>query len=123
MALDNDANCAARAEAHHGAARGASSALMITMGTGIGGAVLLDGVVLRGANGMAGEFGHMQVVPDGRLEDRLDQRVLDVAGHHAATRCRAQRGPADGPVDVDDPGQHLGAADVNADHDLSLIHI
>ncbi|RYB95525.1 ROK family protein [Nocardioides oleivorans] len=64
--LDNDANCAARAEAHHGAARGASSALMITMGTGIGGAVLLDGRVLRGANGMAGEFGHMQVVPGGR---------------------------------------------------------
>jgi glucokinase len=64
--LDNDANCAARAEAHHGAARGASSALMITMGTGIGGAVLLGGQVLRGANGMAGEFGHMQVVPDGQ---------------------------------------------------------
>ncbi len=64
--LDNDANCAARAEAHHGAARGATSALMITMGTGIGGAVLLDGAVLRGANGMAGEFGHMQVVPDGQ---------------------------------------------------------
>lgn len=66
VALDNDANCAARAEAHHGAARGAASALMITMGTGIGGAVLLDGVVVRGANGMAGEFGHMQVVPDGQ---------------------------------------------------------
>ncbi|MBC2933483.1 ROK family protein [Nocardioides sp. zg-1228] len=63
--LDNDANCAARAEATHGAARGAGSALMITMGTGIGGAVLLDGRVVRGANGMAGEFGHMQVVPDG----------------------------------------------------------
>ncbi len=63
--LDNDANCAARAEARHGAARGASSALMITMGTGIGGAVLIDGHVIRGANGMAGEFGHMQVVPDG----------------------------------------------------------
>ena len=66
VALDNDANCAARAEAHHGAAQGATSALRITRGTGIGGAVLLDGVVLRGANGMAGEFGHMQVVPDGR---------------------------------------------------------
>lgn len=66
VVLDNDANCAARAEAHHGAARGAASALMITMGTGIGGALLLGGTVLRGANGMAGEFGHMQVVPDGR---------------------------------------------------------
>ena len=63
--LDNDANCAARAEARYGAARGAASGLMITMGTGIGGAVLLDGHVLRGANGMAGEFGHMQVVPGG----------------------------------------------------------
>jgi glucokinase len=67
VALDNDANCAARAEAHHGAARGAASALMVTMGTGIGGAILLDGQVLRGANGMAGEFGHMQVVPDGQV--------------------------------------------------------
>jgi glucokinase len=66
VALDNDANCAARAEARHGAARGAGSALVITMGTGIGGAVLLDGSVVRGANGMAGEFGHMQVVPDGQ---------------------------------------------------------
>ena len=66
VALDNDANCAALAEWTYGAARGSASALMITMGTGIGGAVLLDGRVLRGANGMAGEFGHMQVVPDGQ---------------------------------------------------------
>ena len=66
VALDNDANCAALAEWTYGGARGAASALMITMGTGIGGAVLLGGRVLRGANGMAGEFGHMQVVPDGQ---------------------------------------------------------
>ncbi|MDQ4008141.1 MAG: ROK family protein, partial [Actinomycetota bacterium] len=39
--------------------------LCITLGTGIGGALVLDGQVLRGANGMAGEFGHMQVVPRG----------------------------------------------------------
>ena len=66
VTLDNDANCAAYAESRLGAARGATSALMVTMGTGIGGALVLDGRVLRGANGMAGEFGHMQVVPDGR---------------------------------------------------------
>jgi glucokinase len=66
VALDNDANCAARAEARFGAAKDAASVLMITMGTGIGGAILLDGHVVRGANGMAGEFGHMQVVPDGQ---------------------------------------------------------
>lgn len=65
VALDNDANCAARAELELGAARGASDALMITLGTGIGGAVVLGGTLLRGRNGMTGEFGHMQVVPDG----------------------------------------------------------
>jgi len=63
--MDNDANCTALAESTYGAARGVVSALIITMGTGIGGALLLGGRVLRGANGMAGEFGHMQVVPDG----------------------------------------------------------
>ena len=66
VVLDNDANCAALAESRYGAARGAECALMITMGTGIGGAVLLAGQVFRGVNGMAGEFGHMQVVPDGQ---------------------------------------------------------
>jgi glucokinase len=67
VTLHNDADCAAHAESRLGAARGASSALMVTMGTGIGGALVLGGSVLRGANGMAGEFGHMQVVPDGRM--------------------------------------------------------
>jgi len=66
VALDNDASCAGLAEATYGAARGAASAVMITLGTGIGGALVLDGRVVRGRNGMAGEFGHMQVVPDGR---------------------------------------------------------
>lgn len=65
VVLDNDANCAARAELVLGAARGVDSAVVITIGTGIGGALVLDGRVVRGANGLAGEFGHMQVVPDG----------------------------------------------------------
>lgn len=65
VVLQNDANCAAYAELVAGAARGVDSALLITVGTGIGGAVVLGGEVVRGRNGMAGEFGHMQVVPDG----------------------------------------------------------
>jgi glucokinase len=65
VVLANDANCAAHAELVAGAARGASSALLVAVGTGIGGAVILDGRVVRGAHGMAGEFGHMRVVPDG----------------------------------------------------------
>ena len=66
VALDNDANCAARAELALGAARGCRDVVMVTMGTGIGGALVLGGSLLRGRNGMAGEFGHMQVVPDGQ---------------------------------------------------------
>ena len=65
VVLDNDANCAALAEWTYGAARGARSAIVVTIGTGIGGGILMAGQLVRGANGMAGEFGHMQVVPDG----------------------------------------------------------
>ena len=65
VALDNDANCAALAELAVGAARGFSDVLLVTMGTGIGGALTVNGRLLRGRNGMAGEFGHMQVVPGG----------------------------------------------------------
>ena len=66
VVLDNDANCTAVAEATYGVAGGDGTSVVVTMGTGIGGALLIDGRVLRGLNGMAGEFGHMQVVPDGQ---------------------------------------------------------
>lgn len=64
--VDNDANCALAAEARFGAAGDAEHVVMITLGTGIGGGVLLAGALHRGRNGMAGEFGHMQVVREGR---------------------------------------------------------
>ena len=64
--VDNDANAALWAEARFGAARDVRDAVMLTLGTGIGGAILAGGALHRGRNGMAGEFGHMQVVPDGR---------------------------------------------------------
>jgi glucokinase len=66
VVLDNDANCAARAELAYGAVGDAESAVVVTLGTGIGGALILDGEVIRGYNGMAGEFGHNQVVSGGR---------------------------------------------------------
>ncbi len=65
VVLDNDAHCAAEAELAIGAGRGVGSFLLVNIGTGIGGGLVLDGRVWRGAGGMAGEFGHMQVVPDG----------------------------------------------------------
>lgn len=63
--IDNDANGACWAEWRFGAGRGESHLVMVALGTGIGGAVLVDGVVMRGRFGIAGEFGHMQVVPSG----------------------------------------------------------
>jgi glucokinase len=65
VVVDNDANTMALAECRFGAGRGHRFVLCITLGTGIGGALVLDNRVYRGANGMAGEFGHIQVVPDG----------------------------------------------------------
>lgn len=62
----NDANAALWAEQRFGTARGARDALMLTLGTGIGGALLLGQRLHRGQNGMAGEFGHMRMVPEGR---------------------------------------------------------
>lgn len=59
--VDNDANCALRTEHRAGAAAGARTALLYTIGTGIGGAVLVDGRIVRGAGGGAGELGHMVV--------------------------------------------------------------
>jgi glucokinase len=63
--VDNDANAAVWAEWKLGAARGETHVMMITLGTGIGGGILIDGQVQRGRFGIAGEFGHMQVVPGG----------------------------------------------------------
>jgi glucokinase len=63
--VDNDATAAMRAEHAAGAARGASTAALLTVGTGIGGALLVDGRIVRGARGAAGELGHMVVDLDG----------------------------------------------------------
>jgi glucokinase len=63
--VDNDANAAVWAEHRFGAGRGESHLVMVNLGTGIGGGIVLDGRVVRGRFGIAGEFGHMQVVPDG----------------------------------------------------------
>ena len=65
VVVDNDANAAALAECRFGAGVGHRLVLCVTLGTGIGGALVIDGRVFRGANGMAGEFGHIQVVPKG----------------------------------------------------------
>lgn len=66
-ALDNDANCAVLGEAWVGAARGATYVIGITIGTGIGGGIVLNGRLHHGAADCAGEIGHITIDLDGRL--------------------------------------------------------
>ena len=63
--IENDANAAAWGEFRYGAATETDDMLLVTVGTGIGGGVVVDGQLLRGAYGIAGELGHMRVVPEG----------------------------------------------------------
>ncbi|MFV0459488.1 MAG: ROK family glucokinase [Actinomycetales bacterium] len=65
--LENDANAAAWGEFRYGAAQDAEDTVMVTIGTGIGGGIVVDGQLLRGGYGMAAEIGHMRVVRGGLL--------------------------------------------------------
>lgn len=64
--LDNDANAAALGEALAGSAKGASSAVMITLGTGVGGGIIIDGKIYSGFNHAGAELGHTVIEKDGR---------------------------------------------------------
>ncbi len=92
--VDNDANASGWAEWRFGAAQGEADLVLITLGTGIGGAIVIDGQPYRGKFGIAGEFGHMQVVPGGRQcecgnvgcwEQYASGRVLTRRARAAAT--------------------------------------
>ncbi len=63
--IDDDARCAALGEARYGAARGASNAVYITISTGVGGGVVINGCIYRGSHGCAGEVGHMTLEAGG----------------------------------------------------------
>lgn len=65
VALDNDSNCAALAEWRGGAARGTRNAVSLSLGTGIGGGLVIGGRLYRGAHGLGGELGHIVVDADG----------------------------------------------------------
>jgi len=64
--LENDANCALIAEVAAGVCRGCRDALILTIGTGIGGAILIDGRIYHGHNNLAGELGHFVIQHGGR---------------------------------------------------------
>ena len=63
--IDNDANCAALGEMWKGSGNGARDLIFVTLGTGVGGGVIVGGKLVRGVNGAAGEIGHITSVPEG----------------------------------------------------------
>ncbi len=67
VTIENDANAAALGEQWRGAGKGIGSMILLTLGTGVGGGIVLNNQIWQGADGMAGELGHMTIIPDGRL--------------------------------------------------------
>jgi glucokinase len=88
--LDNDANCATLGEWWIGAARGARHAVGLTIGTGIGGGLILDGALYHGASGIAGELGHTSIDANGRRCNCGNYGCLEAyaSGPAIATRAR-----------------------------------
>ena len=128
ITIDNDANAAGWAEYRFGAGRGTTDMTMLTIGTGVGGAIVTDGRLLRGGYGAAGEIGHLRVVPgghpcgcgqngcieqygSGRALMRFAGKIADAGGIGAslAQARDANGGVLDGPIVAqlvadDDPG-------------------
>ena len=96
VVVENDANAAAWAEWRFGAGQGEDRLVCVTLGTGIGGGIVIDGAVQRGRWGMAGEFGHMVVVPDGHRCECGNRGCLEqyasgnVLGREAREMARAK---------------------------------
>ncbi|MBN3033768.1 MAG: ROK family protein [Candidatus Saganbacteria bacterium] len=87
--LDNDANCAALAEAYFGAGKKARHFIYITISTGIGGGIIIDRKLYRGAIGSAGEFGHMVIDSKGFRCGCGNLGCLEALGSGTAIRRRA----------------------------------
>lgn len=117
VAIDNDATAATMAEHRAGAAKGAQTAVLLTVGTGVGGGLVTNGEVMRGFSGAAAEIGHMSLDPDGGpcvgdcpgrgcLETyvsgtALGRRVRETAGAHpdsAFARAAADGSELDGAL-------------------------
>lgn len=90
--LDNDANCAVFGEWWRGAARGAEHVVGLTIGTGIGGGIVLNGEIYRGASDIAGEIGHMTIDSTGRRCKCGNYGCLEAYASGPAIAARAVEG-------------------------------
>ncbi|MBM7500457.1 ROK family protein [Brachybacterium muris] len=103
VVVENDANAAGWAEFRFGAATEAEHMLMVTVGTGLGGAIVLNGELVRGSGGFAGEIAHMTAVPNGQWcgcgrRGCLEQYTAGTALVRAAKRRAATGDPLMGPL-------------------------
>ncbi|MGH9043534.1 MAG: ROK family protein [Acidimicrobiales bacterium] len=122
VVVENDVTCAAVAERALGALRGVSHGIVITLGTGIGGGLVVGGEVDRGALGFAGEVGHMIVDPGGaecfcgRLgcwERYASGSALERFAREARGNGRSMRDGGQGPGDL--TGEQISAAAARGD--------
>lgn len=97
-ALDNDANCAMLGEHWVGAARGARNAVCFTIGTGIGGGIVVDGTLVHGASDVAGEIGHITIEVNGRRCGCGNDGCLEAYASGPAIARRAVEAIAAGAV-------------------------
>ena len=88
VSVDNDANLAGLAEVRYGAARGFTEVVYITASTGVGGGIIVSGQLYRGADGAAGEVGHMTVLPGGPRCNCGNRGCLEAVASGTAFRRR-----------------------------------
>ena len=125
--IDNDANAAAIGEWRAGAARGSDNVVMLTLGTGVGGGLILDGRPYRGATGAGAELGHvvvdvdgapcpcgghghLEAVASGRAADGVAQRLYGPGSDAYDLVRRARGGESEAVAAVAKIGHYLGAA-------------
>jgi glucokinase len=128
VGIDNDANAAAIAEWRLGAARGASYVVMLTLGTGIGGGLILDGRPYRGWSGAAAELGHMvldyggapcgqgctghghfEALAAGKVADEAARRRFGLEANARRLVAEARAGHGEARDDLAEIGRRLGA--------------
>ncbi|MEN6431087.1 MAG: ROK family protein, partial [Coriobacteriales bacterium] len=125
VVLDNDGHCAGIGESRFGAAKGVRDFVMITLGTGVGGALFLDGEPYRGSRGLGGEIGHMVVRLGGppcpcggfgHLESYVGRPPIAARGREAAREYKGQaiRDLAGGDPDAV-PAEHVVQAAMSGD--------
>ncbi|MEN9561627.1 MAG: hypothetical protein RIQ56_900 [Candidatus Parcubacteria bacterium] len=98
VTVDNDVHCFTLAEARYGAGKGHSVVIGITMGTGVGGGIVIDGRIYHGAHGFAAELGHMLLQPGNPPYPTSDKRgevEQFLSGTAMGKRCEAAKRPED----------------------------